>query len=87
MAAKTFQQTTQKRTCWDFPSKTNSQRAGLQALKDLGHNFCPARNHQTDVLWQYKKEYTKNVANTSKASRVVSQMFEFDNSINKIPDW
>jgi hypothetical protein len=39
------------------------------------------------VLWQYKKEYAKNLANKSGASNVVNQMFEFDNGINKISDW
>jgi len=43
-------------------------------------------HHSTDVLWQYKKEYFKLLANWSGASKVVSQMFEFDNSIYKRTD-
>jgi hypothetical protein len=31
------------------------------------------------MLWQYKREYAKNLANKSGASKVVNQMFEFDN--------
>jgi hypothetical protein len=53
-----------------------------------GHNFCPSYNqHSTFVLWQYKREYAESLANKSGASKVVNQMFEFDNGINKITDW
>jgi hypothetical protein len=54
-----------------------------------GHNCCSARNHRNsaDVLWQYKKEYTKHLANKARASRVVNHMFEFDDGIYKMTDW
>jgi hypothetical protein len=40
-----------------------------------------------DMLWQYKRECAKKLANKSGASKVVNQMFEFDHGINKITDW
>jgi hypothetical protein len=39
------------------------------------------------VLRQYKREIAKNLANKVGAFKVINQMFDFDNGINKITNW
>ena len=48
---------------------------------------CSFFQHSTDVLRQYKREIAKNLANKVGAFKVINQMFDFDNGINKITNW
>ena len=74
-----------------LPTKKDAsyiQGKRLMKRKGRGYNFCSSYDqNSTDVLWQYKRKYAKKLANKSGASKVVNQMFEFDNGINKVTDW